>query len=206
MTHRALVSFLSILAALAFPATASGEGRPIICPLVLQQERRAAEERELEIELADSRRAAAAAIFALVDKLRESDAVKRIVFLAVQHDRDVAEIELTRQRLLLKRQQAELAQYESVCAADSDAARSDLEQAHARYLQADCHRIGKELAIAEIDLAYLEEVKASVLDLRAHSVATQQDVIRAERDVEMASRRVTRHRGRVAECANPVPD
>lgn len=206
MLHRTLGSVLSALIALAFPAMASSEGRPVICPLVLQQERRAAEERELEIELAESRLAASAAIFALVDELREKDAVRRIVFLAAKHERDVAEIELTRQRLLLKRQEAELAQYESVCSADSDASRSGLEQAHARYTQADCHRIGKELAIAEVDLVYFEEVKLSVLDLREHNVATQQDVIRAESDVEMASKRVTRHRRRVGECAEPVAE
>jgi len=194
---------LSILIALTLlPVAALAEVRPLICPLAVEQERRAIEEHEIEIELAESERDAAVAIFKLVDQLRENDAVRPIVFLAAKHDRDVAELELKRQRLLLKRQEAELAQYQSVCAGDSDAKRSDLEQASKRYLQADCHSIGKELAIAEVDLAYYEEVRVSVLDLRANNVATQQDVIVAERDVEMARKRVARHKGRVAECAD----
>ena len=66
----------------------------------------------------------------------------------------------------------------------------------------DCHRIGKDLAIAEVDLAYRNELLASVRDLRKHNEATRQDVIRAERDIEMAGKRVDHQGRRVRECVS----
>jgi hypothetical protein len=137
----------------------------------------------------------------------DEEAVERIVYLAAKHNRDVAELETKRQRLLLVRKEAEIDQYESVClpaAADESAAdrRARLDDARRRYLQADCHRIGKDLAIAEVNLAFDSEFLISVRDLRANRVATQQDVIRAERDVEQSGKRVEHHRRRVQACVD----
>ena len=186
-------------------ATTADEAAHPICPLVLHQERVYLEERELAVDLAVSRLAAAESIFTLVDQLWEKDAVERMVYLAAKHDRDVAEIEMKRQRLLLKRQEAEVEQYASVCSApgsEETAAdrRARFDEARRQYLQVDCHRIGKDLAIAEIDLTYRSEVLASVRDLRKHNVATAQDVIRAVRDADMARKRVERQGRRVRDC------
>lgn len=194
----------SILCAL-LPAAAAGEPAHPICPLIVHQERVDGEERELEVELAESRRAAAQSIFDLVDQLWQSETVERIVYLAAKHERDVAELEVTRQRLLLERQEAVVEQFEIVClppgSGESAAQRSDrLGDASRRYLQADCHRIGKDLAIAEADLIFRHEVLKSLRDLRENDVGTLQDVIRAERDVETARERVDRHRRRVGAC------
>ncbi len=196
----------SILSALVVsPLATADEATHPICPLVLHQERVDHEERELAVDLAVSRLAASDSIFTLVDQLWENDAVERMVYLAAKHDRDVAEIRVKRQRLLLKRQEAEVEQYASVCspmnseetAADRRARR---DAAHRQYLQVDCHRIGKDLAIAEVDLTYRSELLASVRDLRKHEVATRLDVIRAERDLEMVRKRVDHQGRRVQEC------
>ncbi len=208
MALRRIGLTVSILCAVVVTGVATAdETVPSICPLILHQERVDGEERELAVDLAESRLTAAAAIFTLVEELLENDAVERMVYLTVKHDHDVAEIELKRQRLLLKRKEAEIDQYASVCSpAGSDETEADrragFDDARRRYLQADCHRIGKELAIAEVDLAYRSEVLASVRDLRKHAVATRQDVIRAELDVDMARKRVEGQRRRVQECVD----
>ncbi len=199
---------VAILSALVMSSvTTADESAHPICPLVLHQERVHRVERELAVDLVVLRAAAAESIFTLVDQLWENDAVERMVYLTAKHDRDVAEIEVKRQRLLLKRQEAEVEQYASVCstsgseetAADRRARRSE---AHRQYLQVDCHRIGKDLAIAEVDLTYSRDVLASVRNLRKHNAATPQNVIHAERDVETARKRVD-HQGRlVRECVN----
>lgn len=183
-------------------AAAADEAAHPICPLVQHRERVDAEERELEVELAETRLAAAASIFDLVDQLWKNDAVERLLYLAAKHDRDVAEIEVTRQRLLLKRQEAAVEQFTLVCSPPAAGHAARLDEARRRYAQADCHRIGKDLAIAEVDLAYRGEVLASLRDLRENDVGTRQDVIRAERDVEMARQRVDLQRRRVDECVS----
>ena len=106
-----------VVASVGSSVTAADEGIHPICPLVLHQESVDRVERELAVDLAASRLAAADAIFALANQPRENDAVERIVHLTAKHDRDVAEIELKRQRLLLKRQEAEVEQYEVACSA-----------------------------------------------------------------------------------------
>ena len=191
----------SILSALVVSSvTFADEAVHPICRLVLHQERVDRAERELAVDLAVSRLAAAESIFTLIDQLWENDAVERMVYLRAKYDRDVAEIKLKRQRLLLKRQEAEGEQYASVCSPPGSEATAA--KAHRQYLQVDCHRIGKDLAIAEVDLTYRSELLASVLDLRKHGVATRQDVVRAERDVEMARKRVDHQGRRVRECVS----
>jgi len=180
----------------AFPAHA--DASRALCELHLHQGKVRLDERTLDIELARSRSEAAEAIFKLVDQLWANDAVKRIVYVAAKHDRDVGQLELKRRELLSIRQEAEVEYHASLC--DADVASEVRGRARARYEQADCHRIGKELAIAELGLAYHNELLASVLDLRENAVGTAQDVIRARRDVEFASHRVEHHARRVEAC------
>jgi hypothetical protein len=210
MTLRVIGVGVFLLCATAVTAApVADDGVPLICSLTLYQETVNGEEIAVDVDLAESELTAAAAILALVEELLalDEEAVERILLLGVEHDRDVAELELKRQRLLLERKEAEIDQYENVCLpADPDESASDrrarLDDARRRYLQADCHRIGKELAIAEVNLAYDSEVLISVRDLRVNRVATEQQVIRAERDVEMAGKRVEHHRRRVQACVD----
>lgn len=198
----------SILTALVIPGVMlADEAVHPICPLVLHQEQADRDERELAVELALSRLTAAESIFTLVHQLWEEEAVQRITYLAAKHARDVAGIEVKRQQLLLKRQEAETRQYEIVCSprgSDEPAAdrQARLDEVLRQYRQADCHRIGKDLAIAEVDLTYYAEVLASMRELREGDVATRQDVIRAERDVEMARKRVDHRGSRLRQCVS----
>ncbi|HXV77095.1 MAG TPA: hypothetical protein VD788_12330 [Candidatus Polarisedimenticolaceae bacterium] len=177
----------------------------LICPLVLAQQRIDVEEQRTEIALAEARLVAAERILGLVQRLHENDAIERIAYLAAKHDRDVAEVDLTRQRLIAKREQATLVQYETVClpAGDGETERERAarrEQAQRTFLQVECHRVGKDLAIAELDLAYFRELLDSARNLRANAAASVQDIIHAERDVEAARIRVEHHRLRVDRC------
>ena len=102
----------------------------------------------------------------------------------------------------MKRQQAFVEQLAMLCSPPDKQDNARLEAAHQRYLQADCHRIGKDLAIAEIDLVYLSEFLANVRDLRENDVATHEQVALAEADVEQTRRRVEHHAPRVKACTD----
>lgn len=199
-------SILSALAA-ASAVTADNVEHPE-CALILHEERAELEQWELAVKLAESRLAAAESIFALVDELWKDELIEQFLHLTAKHERDVAVIDVKRRKLLLKRQDALIEQFEIICSPPADKqAESDRvarrEEARRRYLQADCHSIGKDLAIAEVDLAYHTEVLASVNDLRENGVATRQDVIRAEEDVELALQRIRHHAPRVQACIAP---
>jgi hypothetical protein len=162
----------------------------------------------LESELAGTRRAAAEEIYGLLVKLWEDDAVERMLYLLGKHERDVAVLESQRVESLLRRQEALIEQYRTFCERRSSESISDeqrraADRAFVRYRAADCEVQGKDAAIAEVDLAYLRELEASILDLRRHDVATRQDVIRAERDVRMAIQRLDEGRRRHARCRTP---
>ena len=69
-----------------------------------------------------------------------------------------------------------------------------------RYREADCDALATAKAIAEVNLAFSRELLANVLDLRENHVATRQDVIVAERDVELSRKRLEDATRRVAAC------
>lgn len=173
---------------LAAPVTSADGTIQRVCPLIVHQARMDRSDQVLAARLAAIRLGAAQSIFSLVDELWKNDAVERLVYLAAKHDRDVADIDLKRQQLLLERHEAELRQYEVLCTRSRE-----LEQPVRAYLQADCRRVGKSLALAEVDLEYANELMASFKDLREEGVATQQAVIRTERDVALARQRAEHH-------------
>jgi len=175
---------LSVLAAVP-AATADNVEHPE-CALILHQERVELEQWKLAVNLALSRSAAAESIFALVDELWKDDLIEEFTHLTAEHERDVAVIDVKRRKLLVKRQDALIEEYAIICSPPGDKQTeadrvARREEAHRRYLQADCHGIGKDLAIAEVDLAYHTEFLANVNDLRENGVATRQDVIRPRR-------------------------
>jgi len=183
----------------AFAAIADIAEHPL-CPLVQHQVRAGLEERELDVDLAASRLDAAEAIFALAAELWKDELIERIRYLAFKHEKDVSALNVQRRRLLLKREEAKLDIYARFCSTSGNDGAAGIDEAQRRYEQADCHRIGKDLAIAEVDLAYLEEVLASVKDLRENDVATRDAVIEAEKDVEQARQRVKHRAPRVQAC------
>ena len=175
-----------------------------LCRLLLQEERSERDDLELDVELAGTELVAAEEIFGLLDRLWKEDAVERILYLAGKHDRDAAKLEREHRTLLLERQDALIEQYRLLCDLPSgeiaEEKRSAVDRTYLRYLSLDCDRLAKEVAIAQIDLAYRQEVLESVRDLRKNDVATRQDVVLAERNVELARKRNEQGGRRVEAC------
>lgn len=199
------VSIALVLLAIS-PSGSLGDDPPRpICRLVLQEERDEREDLALAVELAAAELAAAEQIYELAEGLWKNDAIARLLYLDGKHTRDVAKLDHERLLLLLERQDALIDQLRLAC---GDRVSGELSQderraydlAHARYVKADCGRLDKLSAIARVDLAYRQEVLASMRDLRENDVATRQDVIWAERDVEQAGKRLEDGGLRAARC------
>jgi hypothetical protein len=201
MRARCLGIAAFILSAVPAVSVVTADEVDPICALILHEERGDLEDWKLAVDLAESRLVAAESIFKLVDALWKEELIERFVHLTAKHALDVAVIDVKRHALLLKRQEAFTEQLAIICSPpgnnENNARR---EAAHRRYLQADCHRIGKDLAIAEVDLIYNNEYLANVRDLRENGVATAQQVILAEEGVENARRQVKHHAPRVKAC------
>lgn len=207
MRQRLARAGLLLMALQAFGVTwgpADEAVRPI-CPLALHQARTDLDEVRLEVVVAGTKLRAAERILVLLDDLWKEEAVQRIVYLAGKHDRDAARLDLERREFLVTRQQAHLDQIDALCeslktGSAPKEARSNVQQSHRRYRRADCDAISRSLAIAEVDLEYDREVLASVRDLRENQVATEQEVILAERNLEMTGQRLEDARKRLSRC------
>ena len=188
----------------AFPPLVAEDPSHPLCRLLLREEQSERDDLELDVGLAGAELTAAEEIFKLLDRLWKDDAVERILFLAGKHKRDAAKIEQEHRALLVERQEALIDQYRLLCDASSgeisEEKRAAVERMYLRYLGLDCDRLAKEVAIAQVDLAYQQEVLKSVRDLRENSVATRQDVVLAERNVELARKRNEQGSRRVETC------
>ena len=200
-----------VLAALAFlamapSALASGDMDRLLCRSLLLEEERALSDLQLEVDLARSRESAAGKIFDLLERLRRNGHVERMSYLAGKHDRDIAALAVRRWEVKVQRQDALLQQYRAVCGAVdggsslSGERRAEGEVAARRYISLDCDIRILDVSIHEVDLAYQKELKDSVQELRRGEVATAQDVIVAERNLEMAGQRLEQARRRNATC------
>jgi hypothetical protein len=187
------------------PPLVAQEGFAGLCPLFLQQEQTELEDLELTVRLDETGLEVAEEIFFLVDGLWQNEIVQRLPYLAVKHSRDAAEIGLERSRRQLDRQQAVVEQYHLVCPAPSEGqqtsdARGALEEAYQRYLDADCEVRVLDVAVFEVDLEYQEDVLESALALRQDDIASRQQVLFAERDVQSTLKQLEQARQRVARC------
>ena len=176
-----------------------------LCPLFLQQTQTELEDLELAIQAEETRLEVAEEIFVLLDGLFQNDLVERLPYLGVKHRRDVAEISLERIRRQLDRQQAVVEQYRLACSAPleqehtSDERRA-LEEAHQRYLDADCQVRGLDVAVFEVDLEYYQEILRSRLDLRQSDIASRQEVLFAEQNEELTLQQLEQASQRLARC------
>jgi len=195
-----------LLLAAAASALAAPQGGPLVCDLVLAEEGLDRDDLDRDVQLALSDQEAAAKIFDLVDALWKKDAIEEIIYLRAKHDRDAARIDHDRALHALERKEASLEQLAAICEAPAgggpkaEAARRKAEKAFARYRLASCDVLGDEERRAAADLAFSEALLESVRDLRANNVGTEQDVIRAERDVEKDSKRRDQAHRRVEAC------
>ncbi len=176
-----------------------------LCPFFLHERQTELDDLELAVHLDKTRLELAEEIFVLLDGLWKNDAVERLTYLAGKHHRDVAKVSLERARRRLERQQAVVEQYHLVCSAVSAEDRASekrraLEQAHQRYLEADCKVRVLDVAVIKVNLGHHQENLKSTLDLRENEIASRQQVILAERDVELMLKQLEQARQRAARC------
>jgi hypothetical protein len=186
-----------LLAALVWPAALADDGA---CKVLMLEEQNDREDYALALDLADDELVAAQEIYELLEALWKNDAVQRLSYVTGKHDRDAAKLAKERDALLLERQDALIEQLRSACGSSSSDDGDGFGRAHEKYVKADCGRLSKEAALAQVDLEYEKEVLASFRDLRENDVATAQDVILSERDVAMARKRLESSRTRADAC------
>jgi hypothetical protein len=175
------------------------------CRIVLEEERQERDAVSLSLDLARSELVAAEEVYGLLARLWEDDAVERLRYLTGQHQRNVAAIGVERLEQILAQQEAVIEQYRLICDAEKSGPRSEeqrraIDRAWQRYRRAQCETRVRELALAEVNLAYDLEVLASFRDLRAHDVATRQDIVYSERDVEMSRKELAQAKRLVETC------
>ena len=181
------------------------DGLTALCPFFLQERLTELDDLELAIQLDETRLGLAEEIFVLLDGLWKNDLVERLLYFAAKHHRDVAEVTLERARRRLRRHQAVVEQYRLVCSAPlakerAPETRRALEQAYRRYLAADCEVRVLDVKVVEVNLGHHQENLKSALDLRENDIASQQQVLLAERDVELMLKQLEQARQRAAHC------
>ena len=200
---RALTGVVILLA--GSTGALSGEPRPPLCDLALQEERLELDEFRLALELARSGLAAYEKIYLLIEELWENDATERMIYLEARFDRDAARVALDRADLMVLRQQALIEYYRLACRRQADSGSFDsMRAARKRYWEAHCGSLSKAVEEAEIRLTFNRELLASVRDLRGGGVATRPDLILAELDVEQEEKRLEDAKTRVEACPNEV--
>jgi hypothetical protein len=196
---------LLVLLAVSFCGVAQAEDRSaLLCRLLLAQSGIDVDERELEIRQAETEQEAAAEIFTLVDSLWKNQVVERLIFLGARHSKDVTRLSVARQKSALQRDLAAREQYLALCGPGDHKAGRSVDEAFLGYRQADCDLRGLDVEIAKVELAFREEVRDSVLDLRKNDVATRQEVIRAERDVKLVRQELDSALSRSQTCGREL--
>ena len=200
---------LVLLLPIGVPTPAAEASGPW-CRLVLYQEQVRREDVALEVDLARSREVAAAEIFVLLEGLWEVEAVQELVYLAGKHDRDVTRLETERHELALRRQEDAVDQFRVICDSLDDGEMTDeerraVDEEFLGYRRVDCSEREKRAAIAHVDLEYRQAVLESFRDLRENDVATKQDIIISERNVDRARKRLEDLKGRATSCQERLP-
>lgn len=196
MRRRLLPALL--LPLLAAPAAAAPISEDI-CTFLLHEATLDREDQALQVALALTRRRAAEDIFKMLDGLWRNDALPRLVHLRGKYDEDIARLEVTRQQILLRRQESVVEFFRDLCSSPEagSGASGPLPDA---YLQADCDARGIAAEIAAVELAFREALLESYRDLQREDVASRSDVILQERDVELARASREDLAGRHARC------
>ncbi len=177
-----------------------------VCVALLEDERVQLADYALEVELAEARLAAFEKIYALIDGLWQHEAIERLIWLEVRHDRDGARLELERARLILDRQQSFVERLRLGCVASDGDRAQKIREARRRYLQADCDQQAKAVEAAKVHIAFGREWLGSIRALREGSIgtATAQDVILAELDVELEERRLADAKAHTEACRKAI--
>ncbi|MEE2776754.1 MAG: hypothetical protein VYE73_08320 [Acidobacteriota bacterium] len=176
-----------------------------LCPLLLFERESELDELALAIQLDETRLALAEEIFVLQNGLWKNDMVERLTYLEAKHHRDVAAVSLERARWRLERQQAVVRQFRLGCAGVSEEDKAQqrtlaIKEAHRRYLAADCEVRALDVAVVEVNLGHHQEDLKSVINLQQNDIASREQVMFAERDVEMLIEQLEQARQRAEHC------
>lgn len=205
--RRIVTSSLCVIVCALAPATpaAAQEGLDGLCSLFLQQQTIEVEELEASAQMDETRLAVAEEVFFLLDGMWQNDLVERLPYVGGKYRRDVAAISLERTRAQLARQQAAVQQYRLACSAPAEGepdpdAPETAEEAYAQYLVAECAVRTLEVAAFEIELEYQEELLRSSVNLRQNDIASRQQVLFDERDVDLTRVQLEQARQRTGRC------
>lgn len=201
--RRVGVALSVVLFAMSAPGSATAqEGFPALCALLTHQARIELEDLELAVATDVTRLEVDERIFALLDELWQNELIERLIYQAVKHRRDSSAISVQVGQARVSRQQAVLEQHRLACreagAGDTSASLADLQ---AGYDTADCSIRQLEVQQFEVDLAYQQEVLTSARNLRQSDIASVQQVLTAERDVDLTQQRLELAMERAARCA-----
>ncbi len=179
-----------------------------ICDIVVHDAQQDLEDARLAVDLARSDYAAFEEVFKLIDGLWQADAIEELAYLEGRYERDSARLDLERADLVLERQLALVDSYRLACGVGepSTGDRESLKQVFRRYQLADCDQQAKAVEVATNDLEFSQVMRASVLALRQGQVATRQDVIFAERDVDREEKNLADARARTTSCRARLAD
>jgi hypothetical protein len=196
------VTTVLVCVLIAFSAAQSAETPTVICDIAIHEEQQELEEARLAVDLARTDFNAFEEVFLLIDGLWEADAIPELVYLEARYDRNSARLVLERADLMLERQLALVDAYRLACGKDkpSNTDGDSLQELLRRYRRTDCDQQAKAIKIAKTDLEFSRVLLKSVLSLRKGEVATKQDVIFAERDVERGTKRLVDAENRTAAC------
>ena len=202
-----IVTALGVLVcALATPLPASAqEGFDGLCALLLHESQVELEDSGLAVSNNETRLAVDQEIFELVDGMWQNDLIERLPYLAIKHRRDVSEVTLQQSLLRRERQQASLDQYRISCLSGSEQQETGedsgtIDEARERYITAECSLRELDVQVAQINLEYHEVLLESQQSLRQNDIASRQQVLFAERDVEFDRQALTLAEQRVATC------
>ncbi len=207
MSGRRLSGLMLFVVAVGAPpppsrATAQ-EGFAALCALLTHQAQVQLEDLELAVETDATRLAVDERIFGLLDELWENELIERLIYKAVKHRRDSSAISLRTSRYRAERQQAVLEQHHVACSTadhDDGTEHGALEQLQRDYDAAECAIRGLEVEQFQVDLEYQDEVLVSAQNLRQSDIASVQQLLTAQRDVDLTAQRLELATRRAAQC------
>ena len=194
----AVVVFL--IAQISEPAAAA-TATTQTCALLVSEARFDLDDLREREHLATIRLAADQAIFELIEPLWEARSIERLRFLAAKYDRDRARLSVRRAAVASSRAAAKLEVLEGGCEITSATG----EKSPDGFEALGCELVRKRKEMAALNLTYRKEVLESTEQLRRLELATAQELIQAQYDLDLAKSRLRSHTSRLSECAKADP-
>ena len=196
----AVVVFVSLIAQISGPAAAETAATQT-CSLLVSEARFDLEDLREQEHLTTIRLAADQAIFELIEPLWKAQSIERLRFLAAEYDRDRARLSVRRAAVATNRAAAKLEVLEGGC----EIASTSGEKSPDGFEALGCELVRKRKDMAALNLTYRKEVLEGTEQLRRLELATAQELIQAQYDLDLAKSRLRSHASRLSECAKADP-